>query len=366
MNSYSLAERNPLTPRRFPETPDLPVDAGLMVDNMSRGVIYLDSRGILSFINRYALDTLGVTRDAVLGKRVDMLPLRTPIYKVLSEPCGDKPMEMVVNGRVLTVRRMTIRSAQGEEMGEMTELWDITDERTARRQREEFVTMMTHDLKSPLTVIMGYIQGIRIGMYGRVEEPLGSVVQKLEQSGTKLQQMIEEMLDLYRLEMGMLTINRQTISVAAILEGCCRDHQRVAQGRGIRLALGNLEGLPEMQGDAKQLFRVFSNLVGNALKFTPPEGAVTITAEYLDGMFCVTVADTGIGISAEDLPRIFTKYYRSAGATGIKGTGLGLAISKAITEAHGGSIEVESVVGEGSRFRVIIPDLDDTSSDSRL
>jgi signal transduction histidine kinase len=215
--------------------------------------------------------------------------------------------------------------------------------------------MMTHDLKSPLTVVMGYIQGIRIGMYGEVGEQLRAVIQKLEQSGTRLQQMIDEMLDLYRLEMGMLTINRQPSSLSAILEGCYRDNQRVAQTRGIRLVLGDLEGLPEMPVDAKQLFRVFNNLIGNALKFTAADGVVTITSDYDDGMFSVTVADTGIGIPREDLSRIFTKYYRSAGASGIKGSGLGLAISKAITEAHGGSIEVESAVGEGSRFRVIIP-----------
>jgi signal transduction histidine kinase len=355
MNSYSLAGVHQDMTQRYADSPAMPVDVGLLVDNMSRGVIFLDNRGVLAFINRHALETLKVEKGAVLGKRVDMLPLRTPLYKVLSEPCGDKPMEMVVNGRVITARRTVISSPRGESAGEMTELWDITDERNARRQREEFVSMMTHDLKSPLTVVMGYIQGIRIGMYGEVGGQLRTVIQKLEQSGTKLQQMIDEMLDLYRLEMGMLTINRQPSSLSTILEGCCRDNQRVAQARGILLELGGLEGLPEMAVDAKQLLRVFNNLIGNALKFTAADGVVTITSSYDDGMFSVTVADTGIGIPREDLSRIFTKYYRSAGASGIKGSGLGLAISKAIIEAHGGSIEVESAVGEGSRFRVIVP-----------
>jgi signal transduction histidine kinase len=192
-------------------------------------------------------------------------------------------------------------------------------------------------------------------MYGDVEDQIRSVILKLEESGAKLQQMIEEMLDLYRLEMGMMTISRHQTSLSSLLEGCYRDNRRVAEGRGICLELGEIKGLPEMSVDVKQLCRVFNNLIGNALKFTPPDGVVRITAEYHDGLFSVDVTDTGIGIPREDLSRIFTKYYRSAGASGIKGTGLGLAISKAITEAHGGSIEVKSEIGKGSRFRVIIP-----------
>lgn len=354
MKSYSLAGVASEGPQRFPDFSAFPADTALMIDSMSRGVIFLNDEGVLTFINRYAAEALDVRKELVLGKRVDMLPLRTPLYKVLSEPCRDRPMEMVINGRVITAQRTEIRSA-GDVAGEMTELWDITDEKASRRQREEFVAMMTHDLKSPLTVIMGYVQGIRIGMYGGIGSQLGSVVQKIEQSGTKLQQMIDEMLDLYRLEMGMLTIIRQPCDLRSLLEGCYRDNQRTAQGRGIRLSLGDVAGLPEMPVDAKQLNRVLNNLIGNALKFTASSGTVTISADYQDSVFRVTISDTGIGIPQEDLGRIFTKYYRSAGANGVKGSGLGLAISKAITEAHGGSIEVESTVGAGSRFRVVIP-----------
>jgi signal transduction histidine kinase len=110
-----------------------------------------------------------------------------------------------------------------------------------------------------------------------------------------------------------------------------------------------------LEADPKQLVRVFANLAGNAVKFTPRRGRVKFSAEAADGEVRVTVSDTGIGISPRDKERIFSKYYRGAGASGFKGTGLGLTISKAIVEAHGGSIDVESSEGAGSVFTVRLP-----------
>jgi len=118
--------------------------------------------------------------------------------------------------------------------------------------------------------------------------------------------------------------------------------------------------------DSRQLVRVFNNLIGNAIKYTPAAGEVTIIAENGENALQVTIADTGIGIPPEDLSRIFFKYYRCAGASGFKGTGLGLAISKTIIEAHGGGIEVESFIGAGSTFTVRIPFRTQEDSDPSL
>jgi signal transduction histidine kinase len=329
--------------------------ADQLLDGIGRGVIFVNNDGVLTSINRYAAKLLQVKRENVIGKQVDMLPLRTPIYRVLSEQRTGIPLALAIRSQVVAVQTTEIQSENGKIAGEMTELWDITEEKRSRRQSEEFVSMMTHDLRSPLSVIMGYIQGIQCGMFGEISSQLRTVVEKAEESGAKLNSMIEEMLDHFRLEVGLLNLNRQNCDMEKLLDGCYRDNLRIAQKQGVNLLLKREVELPELHVDSRQLIRAFNNLIGNAIKYTHSSGEVTIHVESGADAIHVSVVDTGMGIPAEDLPRIFFKYYRSAGATGIKGTGLGLAISKIIVEAHGGGIEVESHLGVGSTFTVTLP-----------
>jgi signal transduction histidine kinase len=338
-----------------PNAPALPLPAALLLDTIARGVIFVNGDGILTFMNRYATEVLHVWQESVIGKRVDMLPLGAPLYKVLSEQCRGVPLEMVIKGRIVAAQSTAVRSSTGALFGEMTELWDVTEEKRSKRQRDEFVTMMTHDLRSPLTIVLGYIQGMQCGMFGEISTMLRAVVEKAEESGKKLNSMIEEMLDDFRLEVGLLNLNRQNCDTGKLLEGCYRDNLWVAQDQGVNLVLAHTEGLPELYADDRQLIRVFNNLIGNAIKFTPVAGVVSIIAESGEDALHVAIADTGIGIPQEDFSRIFCKFYRSAGASGFKGSGLGLAISKTIVEAHGGSIQLESTVGVGSKFTVSLP-----------
>ncbi|KAF0219432.1 MAG: PAS/PAC sensor signal transduction histidine [Geobacteraceae bacterium] len=339
----------------IPFTPTAAGVADSIVDNISAGIIYMDDLGILRFINSRAEELLQVSRNSVLGKRVDMLPLRTAVYKVVSENCRDFPVEMSFNGMVVMVKASEIRSHTGSVLGEVMELRDVTEEKKERRQREEFVAMMTHDLKSPLTVMMGYIEAIKNEMVGGVDESLHTCIHELDRSSFKLLAMIEDVLDAYRLEVGLLKINREYCDIKAVLNGCCRDMAREAQVRGINFTFSIADDIHPLKVDGKQIVRVFANLIGNALKFTPHRGNVSVVAEKQGGSVVVMVQDTGIGIPANDHARVFNKYYRSAGAGGFKGTGLGLTISKAIVDAHGGAIEVESSEGVGSRFTVDLP-----------
>jgi len=211
--------------------------AGLLMDGIGRGVIFVNNDGVLTSINRYAAGLLKVKKEGVIGKRVDMLPLRTPLYRVLSEQRTGSPLEIAINDRVVAVQSTEIFSDDGNTVGEMTEIWDVTEEKRSKRQWEEFVTMMTHDLRSPLTAIMGYIQGIQCGMFGEIGSRLRTVVEKAEESGKKLNSMIEEMLDNFRLEVGLLDLNRQNCDLGTLLEGCYRDNLRAAQGQGVNLVL---------------------------------------------------------------------------------------------------------------------------------
>jgi PAS domain S-box-containing protein len=340
------------------ESPPVPDDSVLIasiVDHLSGAVIFVDNGGILRFVNRRAEELLQISWSCVVGKRVDMLPLRTPLYKVLSENCRDVSVEMSVNGRVVVAKSSAVRSRDGSVLGDLLELRDVTEEKKERRQREEFVAMMTHDLKSPLTVMMGYVQAIKNEMAEGSVESLPACVDEIDRSSLKLLSMIEDVLDAYRLEVGLLQINQEYCDIRSILNGHCRDISREAQMRGIEFSFSAAEDIPPLKVDGKQIARVFGNLIGNAIKFTPCRGSVTVVAERRGNDVRISVQDTGIGIPVKDLPRIFNKYFRADSASGFKGTGLGLTISKAIVDAHGGAIEVESSEGKGSRFTVCLP-----------
>ncbi len=326
----------------------------LLAESISAGIIFIDDMGLVSYLNRTAEILLDIKGESVLGRRVDTLPLKAPIYRVLSASTP-VPVEMNINGRTLLTRSMQVVSGRGGVIGEMFELLDFTTEKNERRRRDEFVAMMTHDLKSPLQVVTGYAQMIRQGVYGDLSEPLIASVDNIERAAMRLAVMIEDMLDSYRLDAGGLRIERMLDELGQLLSGCCLEKLQEARKQGISFRYEIAEDLPLFSFDGKQLSRVFANLLGNAMKFTPRGGRVALEAKHCDGMIVVSVEDSGIGIPSQDLQRVFSKFYRSRSASGFNGTGLGLAISKAIVEAHGGIIEVESEEGRGSRFTVTFP-----------
>jgi len=347
--SQTVNER--ITPIRYAESPPV---IELLFDSIGRGVIFVNGDGVVTFMNGTAEDILRANKGSIIGKKVYMLPLRTAVYKVLSENCRDAPVEIALLGRVYAVLASEVRNRQGVILGEMTEIWDVTAQKQERRQWEEFVAMVTHDLKSPLTVINGYLQMLKMGVYGELNTKLNAVVDQMEQSGSKLISMVEDLLGTYRMELGIVNLARERCDIEAILKGCYRDNLNEARDKNIEFVLSVDKGIPSAHLDSKEISRVFNNLISNAIKFTPRGGIVTVSARTEGGNLYIHIDDTGIGIPCQDLALIFKKYYRSAGASGFKGTGLGLAISRAIIEAHGGDINVESTEGKGSRFTVMI------------
>lgn len=326
-----------------------------LFDSIGRGVIFINVDGVVTYMNTTAEEILHSHKDLIIGKKVYMLPLRTPVYKVLSENCRDVSVEIALLGRVYAVRSSEVRNPQGLLLGEMTEIWDISAEKKEKRQWEEFVAMMTHDLKSPLTVVTGYLQMMKMGVYGELNEKLNDVVEQMDQCGARLTSMIEDLLGTYQMEVGIMQLNKECCDIGVILKECFCDNLNEAREKEIKCTLSLDKGLPMAHLDCKQLSRVFNNLISNAIKFTPRGGKVSVNAGAAKGNLYVNIDDTGIGIPRQDLSRIFKKYFRSAGASGFKGTGLGLTISRAIVESHEGAIRVESTEGKGSRFTVIIP-----------
>ncbi len=324
--------------------------APLVLEELSIGVVVLSRRGVIQSVNRSAAELLGVDATAITGRQVDTLPLKSVAYRVLSENSRDEPVHISADNRYMW---LYTRSVGNEHDGiDLVELHDLTRERHEIRQREEFVAMMTHDLKSPLTVMMGYVQAL----YGTPSpELVATCIPELDRSTKRLRGMIEDILDAYRMEVGLLQISKGPCPFGDLLGECCGEMLYEAELQGVRLSWHFTDPLPVLHADARQLIRVFANLISNAIKFTPRGGSIEIQAKAEQNHVQITISDTGIGIPEDELGKIFQKYYRCSHTAGYKGTGLGLAISKAFVEAHGGEISAASVAGKGTTFTVILP-----------
>ncbi len=328
----------------------------VLLDSLSNGIIFIDNLCVIRCVNSKVEVLLGLCRDSVIGKRLDLLPLGTPLYRILSESSCNLPFEVNINGTAIAGKTFELRAPSGSVAGEIIELHDVTDMKRERKLREDYIAMMTHDLKSPLTAIICYAQMLKLDFFGKIETVIRNPVEKIEVSSLKLLSMIEEIMDSYRSEAsGLFQVYRKHDDIKLIISECCQEKALEAEAAGKIFEFRIANDIPMFSFDKRLIPHVFTNLLGNALKYTPRSGRITLVAQMKNLILHVEVEDTGIGISRDDLKRIFTRYYRAANADCFFGTGLGLTISKAIVEAHGGNIEVESTEGIGSKFVVKIP-----------
>jgi signal transduction histidine kinase len=224
--------------------------------------------------------------------------------------------------------------------------------------KAEFVSIASHELKTPINVILGYLQLMQEGIYGPVTDKQIPILKTIELQAKTLGRLAAQLLDVSRFEAGGGRIEPRPIKLPAMLDDLERTFHVLAVQRGIDFQVNRLAGLPEeVIWDPERINEVTGNLLSNAFKFTPSGGRVELIAGRAENGVCIEVRDTGAGIAPEQLPRVFEKFYqadnqRSASA---KGTGLGLAIAKEIVEAHQGKISCTSKVGKGTAFTLTLP-----------
>jgi len=228
---------------------------------------------------------------------------------------------------------------------------------TQQAQRD-FLANVSHDLRTPLTSIQGFSQAIVDGVASDPESARRAAQIIHDETG-RLHRMVESLLDLARLEAGSVTLERRPVQIDAIVRRVADSMAVRAKEQGVTLRTELPGELPPVSGDGDRLAQVFTNLIDNALGYTPLGGSVTLRAQRADGGLAVAVQDTGVGIPPDELSRIFERFYqvdksrqRSAAR---RGTGLGLAIAREIIEAHGGKISATSTPGEGTTFTVWLP-----------
>lgn len=226
----------------------------------------------------------------------------------------------------------------------------------ASRHKSQFLANMSHELRTPLNAILGYTELILDDIYGSVPEKMRRVLERVQVNGHHLLGLINEVLDLTKIEAGQLNLSISDYSMQAVIENIFKNVESLATEKNLKLNVDVKEHLPPGRGDERRLTQVLLNLVGNAIKFTD-EGGVTIKASATAQTYIVSVIDTGPGISENDQRTIFDEFQQAKTASPqLKGgTGLGLAIARRIVEVHGGSIWVDSKPGEGATFAFSIP-----------
>ena len=227
---------------------------------------------------------------------------------------------------------------------------------TASQHKSDFLANMSHELRTPLNAIIGFSQVLREGMVGDVNEKQREYLDDILSSGQHLLSLINDVLDLSKVEAGQVELQVAPFSLQDALERGVSMVREQATTEGVQVTLHKNGSLDVVSGDERRMSQVIFNLLSNAVKFTPTGGQVDVSAKRINGEMRVSVADSGPGIAAEDLDRIFEEFQQTeAGARQLEGTGLGLALSKRFVEMHGGRIWCESEVGKGSTFEFTLP-----------
>jgi signal transduction histidine kinase len=237
------------------------------------------------------------------------------------------------------------------------EIADKSEElRLASQHKSQFLANMSHELRTPMNAILGYTELMVDGIYGNLPEKAAGVLERVQNNGKHLLALINDVLDLSKIEAGQLTLTLEDYALPDVVQSVVSATEALASTKGLKMSADIAPGLPMGRGDARRLSQVLLNLVGNAVKFTD-EGEVAIGASAENGHFVLSVRDTGPGIAPEDQRKIFDEFQQVDSSNTRKkgGTGLGLAISKRMVEMHGGTISVDSELGHGATFRVTVP-----------
>lgn len=275
-----------------------------------------------------------------------------PIYEL------EKGMGAIAEGDL--THRLGIEPNQNEEFGRLAASYHAMARQLAEleRLRAEFVGVASHELKTPINVIIGYLELLDEGIYGDVPGKQKEVLQTITKQAQALTRLVKRLLDISRFEASGGKIDVREVELQRFLTTLESSFSVLASQRDIAFSVNHGQDLPRtVYWDEDRINEVLGNLVSNAFKFTPRGGTVALEVASRENKVTIAVRDTGAGISAEQLPHIFDKFFQADNQAhaATKGTGLGLAIAKEIVEAHGGQISVKSEVGVGTTFVVVLP-----------
>jgi two-component system, OmpR family, phosphate regulon sensor histidine kinase PhoR len=339
----------------------------VVLGGMAEGVIAIDSRRRLLFANKSADSLFGLGPQAV-GRLVPEL-IRSPQFQsaVDSTLAGPETYrgEIVLPSRDVLPRSIPrVLAVHGSLLpgsapsGAVLVFHDVTELRRLERMRQDFVANVSHELKTPLASIKAYTETL-LDWALHDENVNVRFLNRIDEQADRLNQLILDLLSLARLESGHEVFHHGPLAVSAVVETCIETHKGRAEAKGLdlQLDLGPVDESTLVVADEEAVHQILDNLIDNAIKYTPEGGWVRVACQITPDAVELDVADSGIGIPRDDLPRVFERFYRvdKARSREMGGTGLGLSIVKHLIQSIGGQITVDSRVGEGTRFTVQLP-----------
>lgn len=335
-----------------------------IIHHMADGVLLIDHQGVIITCNTTLAMMLGLNTGEIINKHIDDADLHPNLANITAATTyrartGVLAKEVTIEtprSRTLQIFSTIMVDHQKNPIGEVRIVHDVTKERELEHMKDDFFSTISHELRTPLFSIQGFAQLML------EEETLDRQTQQeflttIQRQALQLSEMVDNLLDVSKFDAGKLEFEKRPLAIVALIQQTILKLQGFAHQQGIQLAPNLPDSLPEIQGDSQRLEQVLTNLIGNAIKFSPAGKTVDISACQQDNYILIQVKDYGIGIPEVDLEQIFSRYYQANNKVEhtAKGSGLGLYIAKKVIEGHNGRIWAESQVGQGSTFNVTLP-----------
>ena len=329
-------------------------------NTMADGVMVVGEDGRVQLTNQAAERLLGVNSHRIEGHRFIEAVRDHELQQLLLGCLNEREprfgeIELLRPRRFLSAIAMPLNSEQSS--GALLNLHDLTWMRQVETTRREFVSNVSHELRSPIASVKALVESLEDGAVEE-RETARDFLQRIHREVDRMSNLVSELLHLARLETGQESLDLRTVDLEPMIHELVKEFQPNALSRGVVLKSDVADDLPQVVGDQEKLRQALVNLMNNALKFTPEQGEITVLARPHDRLAEVCIEDTGIGIAEEHLAHIFERFYKVDRSRRDGGTGLGLAIVKHIIEAHGGEVLVKSREGSGSAFGFTIPRAD--------
>ena len=336
-----------------------------IVNSIAEGLILVDSNNRILHINPAAERLLDLSQDSI-DKDITELIHNDELIQIEQAPSKNEDanfvseITLIHHDEKLVLRTIAspFLDENGQTLGTVYLFDDVTREKEIDQMKSDFISLVSHELRTPLTSIIGFVSFILDGKAGAINDRQRNSLARVQRQSKRLAALINDLLDISRIESGRIQMEQESISILEIVTQRLEEIRPQADEKSIQLALTAPESGPQILGDEARMGQVFTNLIGNAIKFTPNNGEVSVKVEADGNLLHVEVIDTGPGIPPEERQKIFDKFYQLSDISTRQqgGSGLGLSISKSIVEAHGGKLWIDDGnQGKGSNFQFVLP-----------
>lgn len=330
-----------------------------VIRSVAEGLLVVDAQGKVVMMNPAAERLLGVSRKDKIGKPVNESLKEEQLISLVKDSKSNDGKEIELSSqnnqtsKTIRASSAVIENENGQTVGMVSVLSDITKQKEVERLKSSFVANVTHELRTPLVSIDKAITFLLDNSGGKLTENQQQFLSIASRNCKRLSLLINDLLDMAKLEAGKMTVVLTAGSIDKVIGESMEGLTAWANAKAVALVKQVPENLPLVKIDAERIIQVLNNLIGNAIKFTPANGTITVSAQpYNEHEVVVSVQDTGVGIAKNEVNKIFDKFYQAGErvVTGVSGTGIGLSIAKEVVQLHGGKIWAESESGQGSKF----------------